>query len=388
VTIHGTADAKIKLLIVPEGYTEEQMPLFEARAAEMVFELFATHDYSDYQTAFIVQRQDVRSQQSGLEGKNGDTIDSAFELQTKDSCPEFGGPRSWWGLGGSKGEDLARDLGERAGANFTVVLINFEEPLTACVRDRLIVLGSGDNPGRTLAHELGHGLFDLGDEYVSARGSFPPLCAVGGWFGAGEKANITTEGDSPPWWDLVHDGVPLPTPDSSEYRHVVGAFEGAQGCEKHYYRPTRSCMMDNTNLFDFCPVCRREMDNFFGALGVNATPDNPTCPKRWRDDGICDPCLGNDSDCGGPRCDVDHTCDTTIGERCGTCPEDCGACIERGCGDGQCSDDETDTCEEDCGCRADYCQAEVAPFGCWCDAACQGRGDCCFDADLCAADPP
>ena len=383
VTLHGGDAAKVKLLIVPEGYTEEQMPLFEMRAAEMTHDLFATRDYSDYRGAFRVQRQNVRSQDSGLEGKTGDTIDSAFELQTSTSCPEFGGPRSWWGLGGSKGEDLVRDLGKRAGAHYTIVLVNYEEPLTACARDQLVVLGAGDNPGRILAHELGHALFDLGDEYVSGRGTFPPLCSVSGWFGAGEKANVTTDGGSPPWWDLVTEGVPLPTPNSPDYGGVVGAFEGAQGCDNGYFRPSYHCMMDNSNAFDFCPVCRREMDRFFWGLGVDAIPDDPECPKKWRGDGICDPCLGNDIDCGGLRCDTDGTCDLTVGERCGNCPEDCGECAMRGCGDGQCADDETDTCEEDCGCRADYCMAEVAPFGCWCDAACEGRGDCCFDAGIC-----
>src|SRR4029079_7695575 len=103
------------------------------------------------------------------EGLPGDTIDSAVELQSSDSCPEFGGPRSWWGLGGSKGEDLARDLGKQAGANVTIVLINYEEPLTACVRESLVVLNAADDSGKTLGHELGHALFDLGDEYASDR---------------------------------------------------------------------------------------------------------------------------------------------------------------------------------------------------------------------------
>ena len=386
VTIHGTDDARIRLLILPEGYTEAEMPLFEERAAEMVQELFASVDYSDYEDAFRVQRQNVRSRQSGLEGLAGDSIDSAFELQASDFCPEFGGPRSWWGLGGSKGEDKARALGDEAGANITIVLINHEEGLTACVRNRLTVLAANDESGRVLGHELGHGLFDLGDEYVVSHETPAPVCTVLGWFGAREKANVTTDGDSPPWFDLVSDGVPLPTPPDFKYAEKVGAFEGAQGCATGYYRPAYMCLMDNISGAPFCPVCRREMDRFFGALGYQAPADDPACPKEWRDDGICDRCLGDDPDCGGLRCNQDGVCDTPAGEGCVTCPEDCSACVERGCGDGQCADDETDTCEQDCGCRADYCQAEVAPFGCWCDASCEGRGDCCWDAGVCNPD--
>lgn len=54
-----------------------------------------------------------------------------------------------------------------------------------------------------------------------------------------------------------------------------------------------------------------------------------------------------------------------------------------GCGDGQCTGDETDSsCPADCGCAAVSCNG-VSPFGCYCDADCEATGDCCADADIC-----
>ena len=54
-----------------------------------------------------------------------------------------------------------------------------------------------------------------------------------------------------------------------------------------------------------------------------------------------------------------------------------------GCGDGQCTGDETDSsCPADCGCAAISCEG-VSPFGCYCDAECEQTGDCCADADIC-----
>lgn len=54
-----------------------------------------------------------------------------------------------------------------------------------------------------------------------------------------------------------------------------------------------------------------------------------------------------------------------------------------GCGDGQCTGDETDSsCPADCGCAAVSCNG-VSPFGCYCDADCATTGDCCADADIC-----
>jgi len=54
-----------------------------------------------------------------------------------------------------------------------------------------------------------------------------------------------------------------------------------------------------------------------------------------------------------------------------------------GCGDGQCTGDETDSsCPADCGCAAISCSG-VSPFGCYCDADCAATGDCCSDAEIC-----
>ena len=54
-----------------------------------------------------------------------------------------------------------------------------------------------------------------------------------------------------------------------------------------------------------------------------------------------------------------------------------------GCGDGQCTGDETDSsCPADCGCAANECSG-VSPFGCYCDAECSATGDCCADAAIC-----
>ena len=54
-----------------------------------------------------------------------------------------------------------------------------------------------------------------------------------------------------------------------------------------------------------------------------------------------------------------------------------------GCGDGQCTGDETDSsCPADCGCAAVSCEG-VSAFGCYCDADCEATGDCCADANTC-----
>ena len=127
--------------------------------------------------------------------------------------------------------------------------------------------------------------------------------------------------------------------------------------------------------------------------------------QSWADVGVhCD---------GAPLvCDDDDRCEPTVGETCASCSSDCGACSEdcgwfkkmkckigigdcsrcdlpAGCGDGVCAEDEDDeSCGEDCGCAApgDTC-GSVAPYGCWCDAVCGVRGDCCQDRDEVCGEP-
>jgi vibriolysin len=127
--------------------------------------------------------------------------------------------------------------------------------------------------------------------------------------------------------------------------------------------------------------------------------------QSWADVGVhCD---------GAPVvCDEDDTCEPSVGETCSSCAADCDACsqdcgwfkkmkckigigdcsrcdLPAGCGDGVCAEDEDDeSCAQDCGCAApgDTC-GSVAPYGCYCDAVCGVRGDCCADRDdVCGED--
>jgi vibriolysin len=120
----------------------------------------------------------------------------------------------------------------------------------------------------------------------------------------------------------------------------------------------------------------------------------------WADTGV-------QCDSGSNICNKNGSCELGEGETCTSCGDDCGSCDDpcsawkkekckvgigdcsqcnqqpSGCGDGMCTGDETDaTCGQDCGCAANQC-GQVAPFGCYCDAECSQRGDCCSDAGTC-----
>ncbi len=122
----------------------------------------------------------------------------------------------------------------------------------------------------------------------------------------------------------------------------------------------------------------------------------------WADTGV-------QCDHGSTICNKNGSCELGEGETCTSCADDCGNCAEECsnwkkekckigigdcsqcdkpkmmCGDGMCTGDENDAnCGMDCGCAANQC-GQVAPFGCYCDAECMQRGDCCSDAGTCSA---
>lgn len=99
-----------------------------------------------------------------------------------------------------------------------------------------------------LPHEVGHSFAGLADEYDYGRDS-PPA--------NDHEPNVDFHFSGPDlkWLIWVEGSTPLPTPNTSQYDNVVGAFEGAKYYTTGIYRPWRNCLM--RNLFrELCPVCQ------------------------------------------------------------------------------------------------------------------------------------
>ena len=371
----GAKPGAIDLLVIPEAYKEEQLADFHDTAVRLANEFIAQPDFGAYKERVNVWYIDVKSKEDKLDsgGLFGDDYDTAFDARwggggllgiignAPDNCVTYG----------DAGD--AKDLAEEHDMEATVMIAN-ADGVRGLQADDLISMGR-DVSGTTVAHELGHLLLDLGDEYTEFDSGFEGFrCDTHSFFGLHETANVQADTDDLPWWDLLTPGVALPT-DPSAGPDVVGAFEGANRCASNWYRPQVTCLMrDHAPM---CDVCRRELDRLMGGLSTEPA----SCPDSWRDDGICDLCLHDDPDCQVQRvCNSDGTCDQD--EHCSACPEDCGACpTGGGCGDGACAQNETDSsCPVDCGCSAGaQCTNGPAPYGCMCDPVCEEAGDCCAD---------
>lgn len=106
----------------------------------------------------------------------------------------------------------------------------------------------------TLAHEFGHGVGGLTDEYTSPGGTY-----TGGRPLAPNLDNVSSRATIK-WKDFIDPATPLPTrrSDVSSSNQDVGAFVGGGTQSAGIFRPVDNCRM-NGNSPEFCPVCYHQM---------------------------------------------------------------------------------------------------------------------------------
>ena len=123
------------------------------------------------------------------------------------------------------------------------------------------VYNHGEYPDYVVVHEMGHLIGGLADEYYTSDVS------VQDFYPAGvepTEPNLTTLVDfDSKWADLVEPGTPIPTrpvtKNHPDYNRV-GAYEGGGYVAKGVYRQRSNCTMNSIIYNDFCPVCRRALE--------------------------------------------------------------------------------------------------------------------------------
>ncbi|MBA2663783.1 MAG: cell wall-binding repeat-containing protein [Bradymonadaceae bacterium] len=258
---NGASAQRADILFVPDGFTEAQMERFHEDVNEILEGLKRDPDYAAVWRGFNFWRQDVRSRDAGI-NESGQVRNTAFDVG-----PLGDSGRCHWPS--NDGARAIRDLGATVNADYVVVIINTALH-SGCATSSMTTVSITPNTAHVLAHELGHGLFNLGDEYAYA-GVAAGSCAS-------ERPNIATSAAraSLPWRDLLTTNT-LPTPDRAEFHRFVGAFEGAGYCETGRFRPHHDCMMRSLGQ-PFCPVCRHARDRYFAPLGVE--PEQPQIPAN------------------------------------------------------------------------------------------------------------
>ena len=233
-TLYGDGEAarRLDLVLLGDGYTDDELDTWRSDAAELAEALVQTAPFSSWSAALRIHRVDVASAESG----------ASFDCE---GC-------TWrdTALGSIYPLELVNQL---TGADYRRTSL-FQEDQFAIARAASVVpwdlafvlvnsangggmaihvatAGRDDNWIDTSLHELGHLVGRVGDEYVK------DACIRSAALGLPVNVAESAEGAWDHWLD----------------EEGVGAWEGAYNCED-LYRPVDSCKMRSSSQA-FCPIC-------------------------------------------------------------------------------------------------------------------------------------
>lgn len=243
----GPPDKRFNIAVLGDGYRVEDQQLLRDNARAIVDYLFSVSPLRQYEQFFNVKLVHVISKDNGADhGSYGDYRDTA--LGAYFNCDNI--DRLLCIDDGKAYLAAAADVPEY---NFAIVLVN--DPKYGGSGGQVCVSSSNEQSYEVLAHELGHSLAGLADEYAYEGNQ--PLCDP---TRDCPEANATmrTVREQIKWKAWIDTATPLPTPASDAYAGVTGLFEGARYVQVGLYRPKLDCKMRDLGQ-PYCPVCSEQL---------------------------------------------------------------------------------------------------------------------------------
>ncbi|HWH71659.1 MAG TPA: M64 family metallopeptidase, partial [Candidatus Sulfotelmatobacter sp.] len=239
---NGPVLNRFNIVVLSEGYTADQLPQFRTDAANAVTSLLAHAPYQEYQGYVNAFALSVPSIQSGSDhpakGIYRNTYFNSFYSDYLITMPTNS-------AGQGKVDALLKSYLPQC--HLAILLVN--EPFYDGGSDgfaKTAIVSVSPMSAEILAHETGHVVAGLGDEYTDAYPGFPDL----------EEPNTTRE--TRPgfikWKAWIPTNTPIPTPETYDYSTAIGLFQGAHYHTAHWYRPKLDCAM-RSQYVPFCEVC-------------------------------------------------------------------------------------------------------------------------------------
>lgn len=254
----GNPATNVDIVILPEGYSSDEMGLFIDDCRNFADGLFSFSPYGDNRGNFNIVGVLAPSINSGndIPGKNiwKQTIlnTSFYTFDSERYCM-------------TTDNKSVRDLAANAPYDQIYILVNNKKYGGGAIYNYYNVsVNSNELAAKIFIHELGHGFVGLGDEYYTSSTSYNDFynLKIEPW-----EPNLTTLVDfNSKWKDMIKKRTPVPTPDIEKYRNKVGVFEGGGYVAKGVYRPVHDCLMNSFKGDSFCPVCSKaiqDMINFY-----------------------------------------------------------------------------------------------------------------------------
>lgn len=254
----NSSDKAVDIVIIPDGYTIDEMDKFKEDCKKFAGYLFNASPYKENEDKFNIWGIEAPSKESGTDipadniWKNTITntrfytFDLDRYLMTADN-------------------KTLRNIASNAPYDQIFILVNTNKYGGGAIFNHYSVCVSDNKYGEYIfTHEFGHGFAGLGDEYYTsdvAYNEFYPLDVEP------LDPNLTTlvNFDSK-WKDMLDEETPIPTPAEKEFKGSLGVFEGGGYVAKGVYRPMQDCSMKSISVDNFCPVCNhaiKQMIDFY-----------------------------------------------------------------------------------------------------------------------------
>ncbi len=244
---NGDSHNKLDIVIIPDGYTENELDKFHADCKRFMGYFFEVEPFKTYKKNVNFWAVDAYSEESGTDIPTQNIWKNTV-LSTHFNT--FGHERYLT----TQDIETVRNLAAYVPYDQIYILVNTEKYGGGGIYN-YYNLCSADNEysGRVFTHEFGHAFAALADEYEYGYGKAEDLydMTVEPW-----QANITNLVDfDSKWKKSIDKNTPVPTPNTPEFAEKTGAFEGAGYVKKGIYRPTHDCKMRSNAIDKFCPVC-------------------------------------------------------------------------------------------------------------------------------------
>jgi hypothetical protein len=251
VLYSGDPSIRVDVVIIPDGYTEDEMDLFREDCKKFANYLFNSSPFREHKEQFNIWGVAAPSQQSGTDIPADNvwrrtllnTTFYTFDLERYLMTSDY---------------KAVRDVAANAPYDQIYILVNSDKYGGGAIYNHYSVCVNRNMfEEYVFVHEFGHGFGFLADEYYTsdvAYNEFYPLDVEP------LERNITTRVDfDSKWKHLVQENVPIPTPNDKKYANVVGLFEGGGYIEKGIYRPEYDCSMKSATVDNFCEVCKQAL---------------------------------------------------------------------------------------------------------------------------------
>jgi PAS domain-containing protein len=263
----GPPSRRWNLVLLGDGFREEELGDYAVAVQRFVDHLFATPPFDELRAAVNVHRVDVVSTDSGADDPVACGGTGAAPRTYFDASFCTGGIQRLLVVDDVTALTVAGD----AVPQWNMILVVVNSTVYGGSGGGVAVYSLAGGAEEIAVHEMGHTAFGLADEYEYFAG-----CGVDtdrdrhpGFEPA--EPNVTTDADpaSLKWRDLVRPGTPLPTTRNADCRQcdpqpnplpaeTVGAYEGARYYHCDAYRPQFDCKMRALGP-PFCAVCRRRI---------------------------------------------------------------------------------------------------------------------------------